>query len=281
MSSRSLRLIDIFVRRCPVINSRVLAAAIKRINGDSIHPRSVRRWLKKMGYRRSVMMRKPYLSERNRKIRRSWCQKYSHKSLRFWTRCIFSDEFSVVLHNPHRHCWRKVGERYLTQHLAPRFRQQEKVHFWGCFSFIGGTGPLIAVSKGGKMNSRWYKGVLEQVAEYIDERIPLSERHSVIFQDDNAPAHRASILNEAFEKLGVEHMDWPPYSPDISPIENVWGHIKHLCQGRVFRNRQDCITQITNLWNYEIPRSYFHSLIASMDQRIKRVLKNKGGHCKY
>lgn len=45
---------------------------------------------------------------------------------------------------------------------------------------------------------------------------------------DNAPVHTASIIQELLAGLGVEVMVWPPYSPDLNPIENIWALMKAI-----------------------------------------------------
>lgn len=44
--------------------------------------------------------------------------------------------------------------------------------------------------------------------------------------DDNAPCHRARVVKPFRDDMGVEFIEWPPYSPDLNPIENVWSWVK-------------------------------------------------------
>ncbi|GFW62776.1 uncharacterized protein TNCV_2625391 [Trichonephila clavipes] len=42
-----------------------------------------------------------------------------------------------------------------------------------------------------------------------------------LFMDDNARPHRANIVDECLQSEDIPRMDWPAYSPDLKPIENV------------------------------------------------------------
>jgi hypothetical protein len=62
-----------------------------------------------------------------------------------------------------------------------------------------------------------------------------SMRSKYSFMQDNAGPHRGNIVAKFFTNLKVTKLDWPAYSPDINPIENVWGYIK----GRLYECNND------------------------------------------
>ena len=47
-----------------------------------------------------------------------------------------------------------------------------------------------------------------------------------IYQMDNTPIHMSKLVKQWLETHGVWTLDFPPYSPDLNPIEYLWRALK-------------------------------------------------------
>ena len=44
----------------------------------------------------------------------------------------------------------------------------------------------------------------------------------LVFQRDNAPVHKSEVVCNFLAQKEGEVLDWPSYSPDLSPFEIIW-----------------------------------------------------------
>ena len=85
-------------------------------------------------------------------------------------------------------------------------------------------------------------------------------------------------------------MQWPPYSPDLSPIENRWKRLKEKLQNQhpelATWPGGGCIVQaklrevLPEDWD-QIESDYLQSLCSSMCTRVNAVIEAKGWYTKY
>jgi transposase len=60
----------------------------------------------------------------------------------------------------------------------------------------------------------------------LEDQIPKCFQPGMTFMQDNALIHTARVVRQWFADIAIPLTNWPPYSPDLNPIEQVWFHMK-------------------------------------------------------
>ncbi len=61
--------------------------------------------------------------------------------------------------------------------------------------------------------------------------MPFIHDHHLMLQHDDARPHVARICTQFLEAENIPVLEWPAYSPDMSPIECVWDALdRHIRQ---------------------------------------------------
>ncbi len=151
----------------------------------------------------------------------------------------------------------------------------QSVMIWAAMSSAG-VGPLCFLKS--TVNAAIYQEFLEHFM--LPSADKLYGDADFIFQQDLAPAHTAKGTKSWLNDHGVTVLDWPANSPDLNPIENLWGIVKRTMRNTRPNNADDLKATVKETWA-SIPPQQCHKLITSMPRRIEAVIKAKGAPTKY
>ncbi len=151
----------------------------------------------------------------------------------------------------------------------------QSVMIWAAMSSAG-VGPLCFLKS--TVNAAIYQEILEHFM--LPSADKLYGDADFIFQQDLAPAHTAKGTKSWFNDHGVTVLDWPANSPDLNPIENLWGIVKRKMRDTRPNNADELKATVKETWA-SIPPQQCHKLITSMPRQIEAVIKAKGAPTKY
>ena len=68
------------------------------------------------------------------------------------------------------------------------------------------------------------------------------------FQHDNAPPHKAKITQEVLINSKISILQWPPFTPDINLIENIWWILKQKVQQCNSTTLKELQATVIDIW---------------------------------
>lgn len=241
---------------------------------------TIRRRLTEQGLYGRRPAKKPFISAKNRQRRLQFALDHRDWTPQKWKNVLFSDESKFNLHNSDGIVWVR---RPTNSRMNPKYTKGTikfgggSVMVWGCFSGHG-MGPIRFIE--GIMDRFVYVDILKNaMVPFAEDNLPLLWR----FQHDNDPKHTAKIVKEYLEEEQIRVMDWPPQSPDLNPIENLWDYVERELRNKYpqkFTKKDDLAKALLETWR-QIPQPYIDNLISSMQRRCLAVIKSKGFATKY
>lgn len=239
---------------------------------------TVRRRLHEAGIHHRVPAKKLMLTARHKLQRLKFAQRFLNYD---FTNVIFSDEKTFhSTENGRMSLWRMNNTRYAERNIIDnRASGRISVGFWG-WMCSGGPGELIEI--GGRLNSAGYIDILNDVL-LPTTQVMLPEERPIKFVHDNCPIHKARVCRVWFNENTEQIMEipFPPKSPDLNPIENLWALMVQAWDPDTLRTRQNIIAHATETWERFRGQNICKNMVGNMRERLQAVIDANGGHTRY
>src|SRR5579859_743109 len=202
----------------------------------------------------------------------SLAREHRHLTREDWAKFAWSDESLIKQDSDPCQLWvfrqQTKHEKYDPKNICTEIKYGGvKQIIWGCF-YSNKLGPIVFID--GSVNSHIYISVLFQALH--DDGTT-----DIIFQQDNAKVHKSKLteewLKDSMTQNGFSIMEWPAYSPDMNPIEELWAHLKaelhrrypdmKSLQGTQATIKQKLQDRLWEIW-WDIGENVFDSLIDSI-----------------
>lgn len=255
----------------PFINIQQIKNQI--MDMETISSSTIHRILKRHGLRTSRAVFKKYLTKKHIKKRLDFVRHYSSFQIEDWKKVIFSDESTIKLNDRRVYYVRRPLKTRFSNNYIIKSRKIPgiKLMLWGA---VFGDGRRLLCRCPTRLNSIGYQQILENNLLQIIS--PLE-----IYMQDNASIHRSRSTMDFLERHMILYLDdWPPNSPDINIIENMWALLKNKIKTENFNSKDHLYDRVNEIW-HNIPERTITNLYESIPRRLSFIKKVKGAHTKY
>jgi transposase len=253
---------------------------LKRKLQLNVSSRTIDRRLQGAGLFGRVARHRKKLTEEDISKRLSFAEGYAHMTKEDWMRVMFADEKIVKGAGFSGQVWvrRPKGEADNPDYSVDKQPHPVKLHVWGCFCGRGlGYLYIFNENMDGKLLKRILGTHLKESAELHFEQDPPEPWWLL---QDNDPKHKSVLVQTWLFNNGISLLDFPPYSPDLNPIENLWNDLARRVEERAPETWEELQDVIAEEWAATEP-SFLRKLASSMPKRCQAVIEAKGQHTKY
>lgn len=248
---------------CPMFSAANVKQKFTETSGKTVSTSTVQRNLKMSGILKKLPKIVPDITpiheEKRRKFTSDWKHYHFHD-------VFMTDESLFQLYRNKIQFWSSKRGKIPVK-KQPKFCP--KIMVWGALSYRGFY--LKIIDGPGTINSQKYCHIIDEFIPYAD----CLYQDSWILEQDGATPHTSNFTKDFFNFNNVQLLQWPPNSPDLTPIENVWQILKDYVEKKNPKNVQELKRFILES-QHLITQSIRVHLIDSTSKRLCACHENGG-----
>lgn len=99
---------------------------------------------------------------------------------------------------------------------------------------------------------------------------------------DNSSVHRSRLIQEWLtSQTDITVFDWPSKSPDLNPIENLWGQMVLNWDPSEVRSKKNLDQEVNKTWELMRSSTACANMVAGMRSRLQQVIDSDGHALRY
>jgi len=254
------------------------APAIRLQLGLDVSDDTIRRVLDEAGLpARSAANKRRYTAD-ERLARLSFARGYLDKGEAWWSRVLFSDEsnFYGIGHGRHVIVRRPAGHRLDPKYTWHRVAHPPQCGVWACFS---AAGPGFAKAFHGALTGVDLLRILAENLIASASELCIGDGGWWLLHD-NAPTFTGDVVQTWLFNHGIQLLAFPPYSPDLNPIENLWAQVHKPVAQRHPRTPEQVADAFCAEWPH-VTADRCRALALSMHERCEAVIASDGNATRF
>jgi len=229
----------------------------------------IREFLHKTGFKFLRVIQVPRITKKHREDRLAFAKRHKKDD---WGFTFFLDESTFMVGSFKTRCYQKKNDRK----TFPVDKHPSKLHIIGMISIKGATRLIMFQENLRATNLKEYLKALKKEAD------KLYSKKFYRFAMDKDSKHTSGTVQKFLQETRLEWLeDWPASSPDLNPIENLWGLMEKEIKKLYIKNLYSLRKSIPTIWRRLTKKEKLRSLISSMPERLKAVISSKGSNTRY
>lgn len=275
----------------PYSSPALVARKINTLTGASVSASTVRNDLHALGFSARKKPRGVFQQIEDPGLRVAFAKKFLKQKLATRSRYAWSDEkwFDSDDHgNQYEWCPKGVAPSQRARCQSPK-----KTHVWGVIGIgfrklwfhpekdpdvktYGPGRPRKGELRPAKVSGRMKVDSAKHCNTCLAHALPALKKYKAILQQDGASVHTSKETREWLEERGIPSLtSWPPRSPDLNPIENMWAIVAPAVSARgPFDQKQ--LEKFVRQEFFRVPQSTVDALCLSVAGRCRRIVETGG-----